>query len=190
MLITICSTRAPLSQWIAKKNQRHARSDRETRGRRTCEKFLQLRSDHDRSVADFSSTITVPAMAPRLLPLLEEVEQVLLQASAFDSGRSWIITRAVNHAHGVGRITLVPRSAGCRFFRGSIFLQSAALPGGSRGFKVNFNWHGSDAFPLLVLDAEALTNWKNQAIRIASVWMAGPPPMATADFAPLIALAS
>lgn len=129
-------------------------------------------------------------MAPRLLSLLDEVEHVLLQASAFAAGRSWSIARAVNHEHGVARLALIPRAPDARFFRGAIFLQHAQLPTGERGIKVNFNWQGSDAFPLLVLDPEALANHKIQAVRIASLWMAGPPPLVAAEFAPLIALAS
>lgn len=131
-------------------------------------------------------------MPSRLFSLLDEVERVFRQAAAFDAARSWTVTRSVSEAHGMGRITLMPVRADSSLIRGSVFLELLAPGGDHPSVKVSFNWHGSDAFPSTILDSSPFANWRAEATRMASIWLAGPlaATVTDGDFMPHIALAS
>jgi hypothetical protein len=121
-------------------------------------------------------------MATSLLALLNEVEEALVQKSARQLGLSWDVSRIVNTQHGLARLTMTPRpntgaaqsNAGAAQLRGAIFLQHRVLAEGDISLKVSFSWHGSDAFPSILVDAKPLVEWKTEAVRIAALWLAGP----------------
>src|SRR5882757_2435654 len=108
-------------------------------------------------------------MATRLLSFLGDVEQALLRKSASaTSSSSWQVSCMVNYHHGLARMTLTPGSeANETQARGAIFLQTAVLTDGSSSVKASFNWHGSDAFPVITLAARTPFDWKSGAVRIA-----------------------
>lgn len=135
-------------------------------------------------------------MAMHLLSLLDDIEQALIQESASLWGKSCDVHRVFNSQHNIGRITLTPPAgANPTQLRGVVFLQGAVLADGSLKFRASFNWHGSDAFPVISISAKPdAANWKTEAARIASVWLAGPPaPRVTSarvKFSPSFAFAS
>jgi hypothetical protein len=133
-------------------------------------------------------------MVEPLLSLLNDLERGVAERNTVSGGSGWDVNLAVNHQHLVARLSLTSRGADSFQRRGVIFLQSAVLADGSPGFKVSFNWRGSDAFPVLFISHPTRgMNWETQASRIIDYWLAGPPSTrhpTTVEFAPLIALAS
>lgn len=88
---------------------------------------------------------------------------------------TWETTRMVNFHHGLARLTLKPRSAGQGVAAGgSIFLQAFALADGSQCLKASLNWNGSEHVPVLAVYSTPTLNWKKEATRIATSWLAGP----------------
>src|SRR3954466_14651013 len=115
-------------------------------------------------------------MATRLLSFLTDVEQALLKESASNMGPSWVTSRMVNYHHGVARMTLTPATdSDPSQPRGSVFLQGFELADGSLCVKASLNWHGSDAFPVIAVYSKPGVNWRAEAAKIASLWLAGPP---------------
>jgi len=134
-------------------------------------------------------------MATRLLSFLDDVEQALLKESVANLGPTWVATRMVNYHHSVARMTLTPTTeSDPSQHRGSIFLQGFELADGSICLKASLNWHGSDAFPVIAVYSKPAVNWRAEAARIASLWLAGPPAAvmssAAGDLSPLVASAS
>jgi hypothetical protein len=114
-------------------------------------------------------------MAMCLLALLNEVVEALVQKSAQQLGLSWEVSRIVNYHHGLARLTLNPKpGADSGQMRGAVFLQNRLLADGAVSLKVSFSWHGSEAFPSVLVDAKPLLEWKTEAARIAAMWLAGP----------------
>jgi hypothetical protein len=114
-------------------------------------------------------------MATRLLSFLSDIEEALLKESASNMGPSWVTSRMVNYHHGVARMTLSPATADDPAqIRGSIFLQGFELADGSLCVKASLNWQGSDAFPVIAVYAKPAVDWRAEAARIASTWLAGP----------------
>jgi hypothetical protein len=115
-------------------------------------------------------------MSTRLLSFLTDVEQALVKESAANMGPTWTTTRMVNYHHNVARMTLTPTSEGDPAQpRGSVFLQGFELADGSLCLKASLNWHGSDAFPVIAVYSKPAVDWRAEAGRIASLWLAGPP---------------
>ena len=86
----------------------------------------------------------------------------------------------VNFHHGLARLTLKPRTAELGIAAGgSIFLQSFSLADGSLCLKASLGWSGSEALPVLAVYSTPTLNWKVEASRIATAWLAGPPAQAT-----------
>ena len=123
-------------------------------------------------------------MATRFLSFLDDVEEALKKEAASNLGLSWETNRIVNYHHGLARMTLTPPlyAQGAQM-RGAIFVQSIALADGTYCLKVSFNWHGSDAFPMIPVYSRTLIDWKTEAVRIASFWLAGPPPASVTNSA-------
>ena len=133
-------------------------------------------------------------MATRLLSFLNDIEQALIKQSAA-AGHSWVTSRMVNYHHGLARLTLTPAPGGDAMqIRGAIFLQSFELADGSHCSKASLNWQGVDFFPVLAVYAKPGTDWKAEAARIATAWLAGGAPamapVETAELSPLVAQAS
>jgi hypothetical protein len=115
----------------------------------------------------------------RLLSFLSDIERAVV-AGAPAGKNAWEATRMVNFHHGLARLTLKPRAAGEGIAAGgSIFLQSFALADGSLCLKASLNWNGSDAVPVLAVYSTPTLNWKTEAVRIATEWLAGPPAQAS-----------
>jgi hypothetical protein len=116
-------------------------------------------------------------MAMRFLSFLDDVEEALRREASTNLGLTWEMNRMVNYHYGLARMTLVPPSRAVEGqLRGAIFVQSFALTDGSLCLKVSLNWRGSDAFPMIPVYSKTLMDWKTEAARIASLWLAGPPP--------------
>lgn len=133
-------------------------------------------------------------MATRLLSFLNDVEQALLKESTANMGPTWVATRMVNYHHSVARMTLTPATNDDPTqLRGSVFLQGFELADGSLCVKASLNWQGSDAFPVIAVYSKPAVDWRAEAARIASLWLAGPPASvvttATGTLSPLVAAA-
>jgi hypothetical protein len=135
----------------------------------------------------------------RLLSFLSDIERALIAESPAAAGRSWEVSRMVNFHHGLARLTLKPRAGNQPDTRsGTVFLQSFALADGSLCLKASLNWKGSDALSVVAVYSTPTLNWKNEATRIATAWLQGPPSEAThidtelqpAELQPLVAMAS
>lgn len=114
-------------------------------------------------------------MSTRLLSFLTEIEQALTKESISNMGPTWEFSRMVNYQHGLARMTVTP-PAGAEpdQARGAIFLQSFTLADGSLCLKASLNWVGSDNFPVYAVYSKPQLDWKSEASRIASAWLAGP----------------
>lgn len=115
----------------------------------------------------------------RLLSFLTDVERAIrLEANAGDDA-IWDSARIVNFKTGLGRLTLTLREADTGMPQGTVLVQHFALANGSFCLKAFLNWEGTSAGSMLsVYDTPAL-NWKLEANRIASAWLAGPPAVVT-----------
>ena len=135
----------------------------------------------------------------RLLSFLSDIERSLATDSPSGGPHSWDVSRMVNFHHGLARLTLKPR-AGCPAdaMSGTVFLQSFTLADGSLCLKASLNWKGSDSLAVVSVYSTPALNWKNEASRIASTWLQGPPSGATitevdmhaTESQPLVAMAS
>jgi hypothetical protein len=134
-------------------------------------------------------------MSTRLLSFLTDVEQALLKESAANMGPTWMATRMVNYHHSVARMTLTPTNeSDSSQQHGSIFLQGFELADGSLCVKASLNWQGSDAYPVIAVYSKPGVNWRAEAGKIASAWLAGPPAavvtLGAGTLSPLVAVAS
>ena len=105
----------------------------------------------------------------------------------------------VNFHHGLARLTLRPRtSCSATILGGTVFLQAFTLADGSLCLKASLNWKGSESLGVVAIHTTPNLNWKNEASRIASMWLQGPPSGVTTtetdahttEFQPLLAVAS
>lgn len=124
----------------------------------------------------------------RLLSFLSDIERAVAAGAAAGQLGAWDSTRMVNFHHGLARLTLKPRTAGEGIAAGgSIFLQSFTLADGSLCLKASLNWNGNEAVPVLAVYSTPTLNWKTEASRIATAWLAGPPAVATISEVPTAA---
>jgi hypothetical protein len=115
----------------------------------------------------------------RLLSFLTDVERAIRLEANADEGAVWEGTRIVNFKSGLARLTLTLREADSGMPQGAVIVQHFRLANGSFCLKASLTWEGSEnASTLCVYDTPFL-NWKLEASRIASVWLAGPPAAAT-----------
>jgi len=135
-------------------------------------------------------------MAIRLLSFLTDIEQALLKESAANMGPTWETIRMVNYHHGLARMTLAPpKDAEAGGVGGTILLQSFLLADGSVCLKAILGWEGSAQPRVIAVYSKPQLNWKAEAMRIASLWLAGPAASiaveaaARPDLAPLLAKA-
>ena len=136
----------------------------------------------------------------RLLSFLSDIEHSLAAETPTASGPAWEISRMVNFHHGLARLTLKPRSGSpADALSGTVFLQAFTLANGSHCLKASLNWKGSDALSVVAVYSTPSLNWRNEATRIASTWLQGPPSGATitemdlhhaTEVQPLVAMAS
>ncbi len=110
----------------------------------------------------------------RLLSFLTEIEQaLLLEANATDSS-PWGTSRMVNFHNGLARLTLTCE-ADLGLPRGVILVQRYCLADGSFCLKAQLQWQGSGTGRTLSVYEVPTLNWKLEASRIATEWLAGPP---------------
>lgn len=115
----------------------------------------------------------------RLLSFLTDVERAIrLEANAGDDA-TWECNRIVNFKTGLGRLTLNLRDRDCGLPAGTVLVQYFALANGSFTLKATLNWEGTTAGTLLSVYDTPQLNWKLEASRVASAWLAGPPEIAT-----------
>lgn len=115
------------------------------------------------------------------------------------AGHGWEVSRMVNFHHGLARLTLKPRTSNsATILGGTVFLQALTLADGSLCLKASLNWKGSESLGVVAIYSTPNLNWKNEASRIASTWLQGPPSGATitemdthpTELQPLVAMAS
>lgn len=111
----------------------------------------------------------------RLLSFLTDIERaVRLEANAGE-GEIWDASRIVNFKTGLARLTLTCRDLESGMPHGTILVQHFGLANGSFCMKASLTWQGSEAAQTLAVYDTPLLNWKLEASRIASTWLAGPP---------------
>jgi hypothetical protein len=115
----------------------------------------------------------------RLLSFLTDVERAIRLEANADEGAVWNSARIVNFKTGLARLTLTLREADSGMPQGTLLVQHFRLANGSFCLKANLNWQGSEAASSLSLYDTPLLNWKLEATRVASAWLAGPPAVAT-----------
>jgi hypothetical protein len=115
-------------------------------------------------------------MATRLLSFLTDIEKALIKESVASMGPTWDAARMVNYHHGMARLLLSPpKDAEAPAPGGSIFLQSFLLADGSPCLKASLGWDGSAATAVISVYSKPAVDWRLEAARIASTWLAGPP---------------
>jgi hypothetical protein len=125
-------------------------------------------------------------MPIRLLSFLNEIEAALVKQSAANMGPSWDASRMVSYHQSLARMVLTPpKNAETSAPGGTVFLQSFLLSDGSPCLKATVGWEGSAASSVVAVYAKPELDWKAEASRIASIWLAGPPQMTVvpAEFA-------
>lgn len=124
----------------------------------------------------------------RLLSFLSDIERAVTAGAAAGDKGAWDAMRMVNFHHGLARLTLKPRQPGQGIAAGgTIFLQSFTLADGSLCLKASLGWNGSEAVPVLAVYSTPTLNWKTEASRIATAWLAGPGVQATVTHADMTA---
>lgn len=115
----------------------------------------------------------------RLLSFLTDIERAIRLEANADEGSVWNTARIVNFKSGLARLTLVSRDADSGMPEGTILAQHFRLANGSVCLKASLNWQGSDRGTILSVYETPTLNWKLEATRIASTWLAGPPAAPT-----------
>lgn len=118
-------------------------------------------------------------IAMRLLSFLTDVERAIRLETNADEDTIWESTRIVNFKTGLGRLTLTLRDSDSGLPAGAVLLQYFALANGSFCLKATLTWEGTNAGTMLSVYETPTLNWKLEASRVASAWLAGPPAVAT-----------
>lgn len=110
----------------------------------------------------------------RLLSFLTDIERAIrLEANASET-EIWRATRMVNFQTGLGRLILGSLDADSGMPQGAIIVQHFSLANGSFCLKASLEWQGSRSATILNVYDTPLLNWRGEANRIASAWLAGP----------------
>jgi hypothetical protein len=121
-------------------------------------------------------------MHSRLLSFLSDFERALLADDPSPDEGTWQTSRTVNYRNGLARLQLSVRLPdGETKPRGSVLLQSYTLADGSACLKAHLGWAGSEANSIHSIFTKPGNDWKSQARRLASQWMAGPPAAAIVE---------
>ena len=111
----------------------------------------------------------------RLLSFLTDIERAIRLETNADETSIWETARIVNFKTGLARLTLAVREADSGMPQGSVLVQHFGLANGSFCLKASLSWEGSPANTIVSVYDTPLLNWKLEAVRIASSWLAGPP---------------
>lgn len=117
----------------------------------------------------------------RLLSFLTDLERAIRVEANADESAIWDSARIVNFKTGLARLTLTCREPDSGMPQGTVLVQHYALANGSFCIKASLNWQGSDTTVTLSVYDTPVLNWKLEASRIATAWMAGPPAAETAE---------
>ena len=115
----------------------------------------------------------------RLLSFLTDIERAIRLETNADETSIWDTSRIVNFKTGLARLTLVVREPDSGIPQGSVLVQHFALANGSFCLKASLSWDGCAANSIVSVYDTPLLNWKLEAVRIGSAWLAGPPAEAT-----------
>ncbi|HTO03356.1 MAG TPA: hypothetical protein VL069_06625 [Opitutus sp.] len=115
----------------------------------------------------------------RLLSFLTEIERAIRLETNADETSIWDTARIVNFKTGLARLTLAVRETDSGMPQGAVLVQHFALANGSFCLKASLTWDGSEANSIVSVYDTPQLNWKLEAVRIASTWLAGPPAEAT-----------
>ena len=124
-------------------------------------------------------------MPIRLLSFLNDIERALTRESG-PAGPKWDVSRMVSYHQSLARMILQPAPDSAGGPAGSVFLQSFVLSDGTPCLKATLGWEGSESAPVIAVYAKPELDWKSEAGRIASAWMAGPPATAELVAAPAV----
>jgi hypothetical protein len=120
-------------------------------------------------------------MHTRLLSFLTDIEKSLAADDPTPSDGAWDTTRTINYHLGLARLSLGVRSGdGKTSPRGAILLQSFQLADGTPCLKAALTWTGATANTVRSIYSRPEVNWTSEARKVASEWLAGPPPAAVA----------
>jgi hypothetical protein len=116
----------------------------------------------------------------RLLSFISDIERALRTGSRTPEGAAWEAHRMINFQHCLARLTLKARpGAETSISGGVIFVQAFALADGSLCVKASLNWTGSTDLPVIAVYDRPSVNWKQEAGRVATAWLKGPPTTGT-----------
>ena len=110
----------------------------------------------------------------RLLSFLTDIERAIRVEANADEGAIWDSTRIVNFKAGLARLTLTSREADSGFPAGGLLIQHFDLANGSFCIKASLNWQGCEGSSIISVYETPTLNWKLEASRIATAWIAGP----------------
>jgi len=115
-------------------------------------------------------------MHSRLLSFLSNFERALQADDPKPDDGVWETSRTVNYRSGLARLMLAVKVAGQPVRpRGSVLLQGFKLADGAACLKLQFSWAGTEATAAHAIFTKPGCDWKSEARRLASEWMAGPP---------------
>ena len=131
---------------------------------------------------------SAPAMLPRLLCFLSDVERALVADDPSPGNGAWQANRTVNYHLKLARLELSGRSGDqAPQVRGAINLQGFTLADGTPCLKAALSWTGSANETIHAIYTKPGIDWNTEARRVASLWLAGPPaPAVILDTAPAI----
>jgi hypothetical protein len=122
-----------------------------------------------------SPSKTTAIFTMRLLSFLTDIERAIRLEANADETSIWDTARIVNFKTGLARLTLAVRDADSGMPQGSVLVQHFGLANGSFCLKASLSWEGSAANSIVSVYDTPLLNWKLEAVRIATAWLAGPP---------------
>ena len=115
-------------------------------------------------------------MNSRLLSFVSDFERALLADEPNPDEGAWKNERAVNYRNGLARVQLAVRLSDGRMApRGAVLVQGFHLADGVGCIKVQMSWAGSETTGAHAIFAKPGCNWRSEARKLASRWLAGVP---------------
>lgn len=111
-----------------------------------------------------------------MLSFLADFERALLADDPSPDEGTWQTSRTVNYHNGLAKLQLTVCMPDKNLKpRGSVLLQSYNLADGTACIKAHLGWAGSESTLVYAVFSKPGCDWKSEARRMASQWMAGPP---------------
>lgn len=111
----------------------------------------------------------------RLLSFLTDIERAIRLEANAGEGEVWDSNRLVNFPAGLARLTLAAREPDSGMPQGTVIVQYFGLANGSFCMKAALTWTGCEPTSTIYVYETPTLNWKLEASRIASAWLAGAP---------------